>query len=68
MKRLIVLAYAVFSTMALCAGNGLSAYTFLEMPASAYSAAQGGQNVALSHDGVNNVFSNAALISEKENK
>ena len=68
MKRLIVLAYAVFSTIALCAGNGLSAYTFLEMPPSAYSAAQGGQNVALSHDGVNNVFSNAALISEKENK
>lgn len=68
MKRLIVLIFATISTVALFAETGLSAYTFLEMPASAYSAAQGGQNVALSHDGVNNVFSNPALISENESK
>lgn len=69
MKKVLVTIMAMAAVLAgLNAKSGLSSYTFLEMPSSAYQAAQGGDNVALRYDGVNNVFSNMSLVTEENSK
>lgn len=61
----VFLCLTIVAVARVSSETGIAAYSFLEMPASAYQAAMGGGDVALTGDGINNVFVNPALMGDE---
>ena len=68
MKNSVFTLLLAFACIAAWAQESQTAYNFLRLPASAHSAALGGENISLVEDDPSLVFSNPALLSSVSDK